>query len=114
MVLENSSINQDTSMKDNGRTIWLMEEARPFTMMKVNTMENSLYDEKEYPKIKDITKTKTVEAKAKLITIKNLDFINSFLLSPSIKFCFNVPFVYSFAIIDTIIMARNILNKEAI
>ena len=41
MVLENSSTSQDTGMKVSGRTTWLMEEARPFMMMKVNTMENS-------------------------------------------------------------------------
>jgi len=41
MVLENSSTSQDISMKDNGKTTWLMEEARPSMMIKVNTMENS-------------------------------------------------------------------------
>jgi hypothetical protein len=41
MALENSLTNQDTSMRGSGRTIWRMEEARPFTMMKANIMENS-------------------------------------------------------------------------
>ena len=35
--------------------------------------------------------TKTVEAKANEPTTRNLERINSFLLKPSIKFCFNVP-----------------------
>ena len=57
----------------------------------VNTIANSVYDEKEQPKINDMMKTKTVEAKANEPTTRNLERINYFLLKPSIKFCFNVP-----------------------
>lgn len=55
------------------------------------TIENSVYDENVYPKIKDKIKMNIVEAKAKTITVNTLDKMNSFLLIPSIRFCFNVP-----------------------
>ena len=59
-------------------------------------------------------KTKIVEPKAKTTTVKNLDWMNSFLLNPSIKFCFNVPYVYSLAIIETMTIARNNFKMAAI
>ena len=57
----------------------------------VNTIANSVYDEKEYPKINDMMKTKNVEAKANEPTTRNLERINYFLITPSIRFCLSVP-----------------------
>jgi len=54
-------------------------------------MLNSVYEEKLYPKINDIIKTNRVDTTENKITVRNFDKINSFLLNPSIKFCFKVP-----------------------
>ena len=49
---------------------------------------------------------KRVDPNAKTTTVKNFDCINSFLLNPSMRFCFNVPYEYSFAIMETMTIAK--------
>jgi hypothetical protein len=73
-------------------------------------MDSSSKSEYMSPRIRDTTKTKTVEIKAKEMTVKNLDRINSFFESPSIRFCFIVLLLYSLAIMDTMTMAKKSLK----
>ena len=56
-----------------------------------------------------IKKTKIEENKAKTIEVRIFDFRNSSFPSPSIKFCFSVPFEYSFVTLVIMITARKIL-----
>lgn len=62
----------------------------------------------------DTTNTNPVEIRANEITVRNLESMNSFLESPSIKFCFIVLLLYSFAIIETMTMAKKSLKKAVI
>jgi len=54
----------------------------------VNTMPISVYEEKLYPSSNDMINTNTVDNRAKRTTVRNLEYTNSFLLIPSIRFCF--------------------------
>ena len=77
-------------------------------------METSVKSENESPKISETTNRKMVEIKENTVTVKNLEAMNSFLLRPSIKFCFSVLLVYSLDIMETITIARNNFSKAAI
>lgn len=77
-------------------------------------IENSLYDEKLKPRINDSIPIKNVEPKANRPTVISFEAINSFLLKPSIRFCFKVPYVYSLAVIETITTAKKIFRIAAI
>jgi hypothetical protein len=66
------------------------------------------------PNIIETSKTKKVEINENEITVKNFESTNSFLESPSIKFCFMVLLLYSLDIIETMTMARNSLKKAVI
>src|SRR5690606_37951106 len=68
----------------------LMKNAGKYSMSE-KTIPASVYDEKQYPRIRLIKNTYTVEASENKTTVRNFDFMNSFLLMPWIRFCLSVP-----------------------
>lgn len=61
----------------------------------------------------ETTKRKIVEIIENNTTVRNLDAKNSFLLSPSMRFCFRVLLLYSLDIMDTITIAKKSFNQAA-
>jgi hypothetical protein len=82
--------------------------------MSEKTMDNSVKSENEYPRISETTIRKKVDITAKRRTVINFDKTNSFLLNPSIRFCFKVLWLYSLDIIETITIARKSFKIAAI
>ena len=61
----------------------------------------------------DIKNINIVDTNEKNTSVKNFERMNSFLLKPSIRFCFKVLLLYSLPIILTTTMAKKNLNCEA-
>ena len=76
-------------------------------------IDTSVKSENERPKARLKIATKSVDTPEKTTTVRNLESINSFLLNPSMRFCFKVLLLYSFAVIDTITTARKNLSIAA-
>lgn len=97
----------------NEKNVKSLRQKPPKNLRSVVINSKEVLVEKDKPRIKDITPTKTVDKIDSTATIKNLDNTNSDLDKPSIKFCLSVLLEYSLETIETITNKRKNLKIAA-